>query len=162
MGDRYDGEAPSPGALFDAFARAGSGGERPRFHRGFRLVAAPGQAPGTPLQPGDVLIRRIPEDGYLHVAFIASDDVLALHQALRRGWRVESRRPGGYAIVVEAGARSHRRADAFARRVLDPSGRVPRGQLVVRQTCGRPGEAAGALPGGGSTGGGRWLPSEAD
>jgi hypothetical protein len=147
MADRYDGEAsgpiPSPRALFEAFA--GNGGARPRFHRGFRLVAAPGQALRAPLRPGDVLIRRIPGDGYVHVAFVAADDVLPLGRALERGWRVESTRPGGYVVVVEAGARPHRRADAFARRVLDPSGRVPAGQVVVRLAgAGRADEAEGS------------------
>jgi hypothetical protein len=134
MGDRYDGgeggATAFPEALFHAFA--GNGGARPRVHGGFRLVAAPGQALRDPLRPGDVLIRRIAGDGYVHVAFAAGADVLPLHQALARGWRVESPRPGGYVVVVEAGARPHRRADAFARRLLDPSGRVPPGQLIVR------------------------------
>lgn len=131
--DDYDGgesgPLSSPEALFHAFA---GGVARPRVHGGFRLVAAPGQALRDPLRPGDVLIRRIAGGGYVHVAFAAGADVLPLHQALDRGWRVESPRPGGYVVVVEAGARPHRRADAFARRLLDPSGRVPHGQLVVR------------------------------
>jgi hypothetical protein len=134
MGVTYDGDGgdpiPSPEALFQAFA---GGGARGRVHGGFRLVAAPGQTLSGPLQPGDVLIRRIPEDGYVHVAFVAAGDVLPVAQALERGWRVESLRPGGYVVVVEAGARPHRRADAFARRLLDPFGRVPPGQLVVRR-----------------------------
>jgi hypothetical protein len=145
MGDLYgrdaSGPLPSPGALFDAFA--GNPGARQRFHRGFRLVAAPGQALRAPLRPGDLLIRRIPGDGYTHVAFVAEGDVLSVGQALERGWHVESTRPGGYVVVVEAGARPHRRADAFARRVLDAFGRVPAGQLVVRLTGGERGDEAG-------------------
>jgi hypothetical protein len=146
MGVRYDGGdgglLPSPEALFRAFA--GSGGARPRFHRGFQLVAAPGQALSAPLRPGDVLIRRIAGDGYVHVAFVAGDDVLPVGAAMERGWRVESLRAGGYVVVVEAGAHPHRRTDAFARRLLDPFGRVSPGQLVVRRMDARAGESAWA------------------
>jgi subtilisin family serine protease len=118
--------APDPAALFRAFRDGGAD------DWGFEPVLGPGAALSATLLPGDVLLRRIPEDGYVHVAFIVSADVLPLGQALAQGWRLESGRPGYYVQVVEAGAQPHGRAHDFARRLADPHGHLPPGQLVVR------------------------------
>lgn len=128
--DRVFGQAgiADPAALFLAF-RNGQGRE---VVQGFELVLGPGAPLDGALLPGDVLLRRFPEDGYVHAAFVASGDALDLARALAQGWRLESRRPGYYVRVVEAGARPHGRAHRFARRVADPRGCVPHSHLVIR------------------------------
>lgn len=127
--DGWEAPAADPSALFQAFRNGGAAAWR---DRGLELVLGPGAAPSGGLQPGDVLLRRIPEDDYVHVAFLAGADVLPPDQALARGWRIESRRPGGYVRVVEAGAPAHRREARFARRVLEPGGHAPANQIVLR------------------------------
>ncbi|HYR10151.1 MAG TPA: S8 family serine peptidase, partial [Longimicrobium sp.] len=120
-----------PAALFQAYRSRSAAAGRERVPE-IELVLAPGAAPSGSLQPGDVLLRRIPEDNYVHVAFVADPDVLSHDQALARGWRIESHRPGWYVHVVEAGPAAHRREARFARRFLEPGGRAPADQVVLR------------------------------
>lgn len=127
-----------PGSLFQAFRYDGSQ-RQPAATGGFELVLGAGARLVGMLAPGDVILRRMPEDGYLHVAFVASADVLDAARARASGWRLEGDRPGFYVRVVEAGAAPHRRDSQFARRLLDAQGRGSRQQVVVRTRS--PGES---------------------
>ncbi|MEU7864232.1 S8 family serine peptidase [Nonomuraea sp. NPDC049141] len=101
----------------------------------FDVLARPGEAPGLALEAGDLLVRvALGEPGLGHVAVIA-DPRLVPHTALGPS-RIRSERcgPGLYAIVTEGGAIPHSPADRFARRILDPSGRMPPGQALLRPT----------------------------
>jgi len=98
------------------------------------VLAAPGQRLGTALLPGDLLVRRAIGDGAIgHVALIAVPDVAPRDRALAQGWSLEGPRRGGYVRVVEAApGRYLVRDDRFARRLLDPAGRLPTDTVVLR------------------------------
>jgi phosphatidylserine/phosphatidylglycerophosphate/cardiolipin synthase-like enzyme/subtilisin family serine protease len=99
---------------------------------GFEVVGRPGAALTSELREGDIVLRRIAEDGYLHAAVVHSAELLPLAAARARGWELEAPRLGAYALVVEGGPRPRRRDERFARRILDPWRLVPRDQLLIR------------------------------
>jgi murein DD-endopeptidase MepM/ murein hydrolase activator NlpD len=98
----------------------------------FDAIAVPSGVPIKRLRPGDVLLRYIPGEGYIHIAFINSDNLLLPAQAVAQGWTLETMRPGYYGLVVEAGAFPHRAQQRYARRLLDARGTVPSNQLILR------------------------------
>src|SRR5262249_36327979 len=84
------------------------------------------------LQRGDVLLRRT--DGkHAHLAVLGASELVPATALQARGWTSESRRPGGYAQVIEAGSQPHIEADAFARQITDASGRMASNQMILRR-----------------------------
>lgn len=127
------GSFPSPAAIFDTFAPGGRPALRRHFERFFEVVAEPGSSLNQPLQPGDLLVRRSPGEGNLgHVAFIAAAEQWSYNQLPSAGLTPEGNQAGWYVQVVEGGARPHQLADAFARLLLDPTGRIPNDQIILR------------------------------
>jgi phosphatidylserine/phosphatidylglycerophosphate/cardiolipin synthase-like enzyme/subtilisin family serine protease len=118
---------PEPAALFRAVRGDGQlpGG-------GIEVVGRPGMAPTVELRPGDILLRRMADDGSVHAAFLATAQLLPLVHARARGWQLEAARIGDYAVVVEAGRWAAPDTARFARRILGPGRQVPPGQLLVR------------------------------
>jgi monoamine oxidase len=112
----------------------------PPLTAAFDIVALPGEAPRTPLQSGDLLVRVV--RGYPRLGHVAvvSDPTLIGHDRLATAsGGAERGGPGFYATVTEAGAVPHTAADRFARLILYVDGRMPDSQLLLR---GRPEEAA--------------------
>lgn len=118
--------------LFMMVARPGLISFRPQLARMFDAIAVPGGVPIRRLRPGDILLRYIPGERYIHIAFIHSHQLLPPAQATTQGWTLETMRPGYYGVVVEAGAFPHRAQQRYARRVLDARGTVPSNQLILR------------------------------
>ena len=99
----------------------------------FVVLARPGESPNEPPEAGDLLVRvALGEPSLGHVALL-SDSTLAPPEALE-ATRVRSERagPGLYTTVIEGGAFPHTLSDRFARRVLDGTGRMPLGQVLLR------------------------------
>lgn len=119
--------------LFDAFGGRRAVPGTDRLTQVFDVVAVPGRPPRAHLRAGDLLVRRAIGHGRSgHIALLAGPVVVGVEQARASGWQLENSRRGGYALVVEDGYRPRRAADRFARRVLDPTGRVPLDTLVLR------------------------------
>jgi subtilisin family serine protease len=99
----------------------------------FLVVARPGEPPRVSPQAGDILLRvALGEPKLGHVA-VLSDGALVPQRALEAvPGGCERGGPGLYATVIEAGAVTHTNADRFARRLLDETGRMPNGQLLLR------------------------------
>lgn len=128
-----DEGVPPPWALFDALAGRRHPELRRRLAGRFEVVAMPGALPGAAPMPGDIVVRRgIGDGGLAHVAVIAGPALHDRDDALAGGWRIEGGRPGSYMLVVEPGPFPHRRDDGFARRILDPAGRLPLDTLLLR------------------------------
>jgi GH25 family lysozyme M1 (1,4-beta-N-acetylmuramidase) len=122
-----------PAMLFDAFATARLVHLRRLLDPLFVVVAYPRQFLTSPVQSGDLMLRRaLGEPGIGHAAFIADQGVYSCDDAARRGLSPESRRPGLYAGVVEAGPYPRRRGHRFARRIAGPEGRLPPDTLILR------------------------------
>jgi hypothetical protein len=134
-------------------ARASSGGIA-----GWDIVALPGEAPRTPLQTGDLLVRVwLGKPGLGHVA-VVTDPVLISHDHLAAATGgAERAGPGFYATVTDDGPVPHTRADRFARLILDTYARMPQGQLLLRPTPAEPVDLAGEGESGSEEGGGRAM-----
>lgn len=125
------------GDMFDLNARAiyrevSRKNRMPENLREFIIIGKPREFPEGSIQAGDVLIRiGLGEPGFEHVAILAETP----KQSIQNGLTVikEGNLPGWYAIVIEPGRVPHIRKDYFARRILDHRGRVPVGQLIIRQ-----------------------------
>jgi outer membrane protein OmpA-like peptidoglycan-associated protein len=119
----------SPAAVFDALAGRGDPDLRQQLAQLVDVVLAPGSWLAGTVNPGDILLRR--GDGAMgHAAVIAGPDL----PRAGRGSNVtcEPGRSGRYAQVVETGARPHRVADRFARRIAAADGRADANTCVVR------------------------------
>lgn len=123
-----------PDALYRTIIASSStgGGEN------FSVLAGPAEPPVAPPRSGDVLLRvALGEPGLGHAA-VLSDAVLWPHDRLTEApFRTESRLPGFYAKVIEGGTYEHTRSDPFARRILDGTGRMLPGQLLLRPKISR-------------------------
>ncbi|WP_066370340.1 S8 family serine peptidase [Herbidospora mongoliensis] len=136
MNPKLDAAFPnslSPEMLYRGLMRGGR--HSTWINASFDILARPGEAPGLAIEAGDLLVRvALGEPGLGHVAVIA-DPRLVPHTALGSAHiRSERCGPGLYAIVIENGAIPHSRTDRFARRILDPAGRMPPGQALLRPT----------------------------
>jgi hypothetical protein len=99
----------------------------------FVVVARPGESPSTPPEAGDLLVRvALGEPGLGHVAVLSGSGLTPRSALDPTGIRPENGGPGLYATVLEGGALAHGRSDGLARRVLDATGRMPRGQVLLR------------------------------
>jgi hypothetical protein len=97
------------------------------------VLALPSQRPERMLRQGDWMLRAVPGTGDVgHVAVLASADLRAQPAFSTAGIAAESLQPGHYGLVIEAGTFPHRRAEPFARRWLDNSGRVPPHTVLLR------------------------------
>jgi hypothetical protein len=122
-----------PAVLFDAFTTARLAHLLPPLDRLFAVVAYPRQPLPRGSLRGAVLARRaLGEPGAGHAAFIAGPDACPADEAWQRGLRLESARPGLYALVVEAGSHPHGLAHRFARRVADADGRLSADTLILQ------------------------------
>jgi subtilisin family serine protease len=103
---------------------------RVRLDRRFQVLARPGQRPVAAPAAGDVLVRvALGEPGFGCIA-VLSDPALTPRGAFVSTGLVERGGPGLYATVLERGdASSHAQ---MARRILDPAGRMPPGQVLLR------------------------------
>ncbi|MDQ3775004.1 MAG: S8 family serine peptidase [Pseudomonadota bacterium] len=125
------GRLLSAAELFDAFAYPGREALRDQLGQNFEVVAPPRAPLDGRLHTGDLLIRR-GEAGLGHLSVIASPELRGYEELLSEGLIPEIKGPGKYAQVVETGARPHTLSDAFARGVVDATGRLPYGQMVLR------------------------------
>lgn len=130
--------AVEPTQLYDTFVYSRYPGLMSRLEQIFEVVALPLEVLDQPLQTGDILVRRS-EGGLAHLAFIARPECIPLERLQRQGLTPEVYRPGEYVQVVEGGARPHRLADHFARRLSEPGGRLPYNQLILRVHLYHPG-----------------------
>jgi subtilisin family serine protease len=97
------------------------------------VLATPGEAPVTPIRGGDVIVRvALGEPGLGHVAVLVDGQLGDAEELSAAGFTLESREPGLYGHVLEDGAFPHAPGARFARRVLETSGRVPPGQVLLR------------------------------
>jgi hypothetical protein len=122
---------PTAAEIFDAFAYPEREALRGRLEEHFEVVALPRASVGQDLREGDILVRRA-EGGLAHLSVIASADLRDVETLMVDGLTPENFASGQYAQVVETGVRPHGRADDFARRVADRTGRLPYDQLVLR------------------------------
>jgi subtilisin family serine protease len=99
----------------------------------FTVVALPGESPVTQPEAGDVLVRvALGEPGLGHVA-VLSDSGLRPRGSLDQTYvQAEHGGPGLYAIVNEHSTYPRARSDRVARRVLDHTGHMPPGQVLLR------------------------------
>jgi subtilisin family serine protease len=99
------------------------------------VLATASQPLPKDLRSGDWMIRALPGTGDVgHVSVIASDNLLVPSVLAAWGIAAESRQPGYYGLVVEAGAFPHTRSRPFARRLLDSRGLVPPHTVLLRPT----------------------------
>jgi len=99
----------------------------------FIILGRPGELPTMAPQPGDVLVRiALGEPGLAHAAVLTDGALWPAAQLLNGPFRCEGCQSGFYAPVIEFGPFPHTRSDPFARRVLDTTGRMPPGQLLLR------------------------------
>lgn len=125
-----------PNVIVEAFSSGRPTSSRAYFEQYFEVIAAPGGVLSTPIQPGDVLLRSVP--GTLgHAAIVAAPGIYPAER-LPAWMTAESAQPGWFAKVIEGGVFPHGPEDEFCRRVLDASGRMPTGQLLMRPTNFRP------------------------
>lgn len=97
------------------------------------VLARPGEAPLSPPRDGDVLLRVTPGWPSLGHAALIRDATLWPHTRLAAApFGAEAVLPGFYAQVVEPGAFPHSSAQPYGRLVLDRSGRMPPGQMLLR------------------------------
>ena len=119
---------------------------RPLMHRvqdALKVLALPSQRPEVAIRAGDWMLRVVPGTGDVgHVSIIASDELLTQSKLASEGIATESKQPGLYGVVIEAGAFPHSRARPFARRLLTSRGQVPPNTVFLRPTLLPPGVAA--------------------
>jgi N-acetyl-anhydromuramyl-L-alanine amidase AmpD len=97
------------------------------------VLGRPGGRLTRPLEMGDILLRHFPGERALsHLAVLASGQALARSDAHATGWELERAGDGLYAQTIDTGILPHCAHSRFARRVSDPGGRIPPGQLVLR------------------------------
>ena len=102
---------------------------------GLQVVAWPGERLDEPLRGGDLLLRvALGEPRLGHVAVLVDGFLKPAEALAAAGFQVEASGRGLYAHIIEAGARPHTLLARFARRVVDASGCVPPGQLLLRST----------------------------
>lgn len=123
---------PPAAEIFDAFVYPHHGALRGHLERLFEVVAGPSEPLAGGLREGDVVVRRALGEPFGHLWIVAAPERWDRRDLESAGLSPEGHLPGGYARVVEGGARPHARADSFARRVTDAAGRVPPNQLVLR------------------------------
>jgi subtilisin family serine protease len=112
---------------------------------GLYVLATPGEAPATPVRAGDVLVRIAPGEPSLgHVATLVDGHLGEAEDLSAAGYAVESREPGFYGCVNEAEAFRRAPGTRVARRILEPSGRMPPGQVLLRPAS-RSGDVSTAL-----------------
>ncbi len=137
----HHGPAPSATTLFNCFIYR----NHPLFPRNalyrhyarrFKVLAYPCQSMSEiDPRPGDLLLRVARGEGWGHVAIVASRGLYRydrLGTASLRGEGYPRLRPGLYIQVVEVRPRRRRRADRFARRLCDGTGRVLPDTLLLR------------------------------
>src|SRR6202008_31979 len=99
----------------------------------FEVVVLPRSWVDIGLHPGDCLVRRFLGEGNMaHVALLVTGEVFRARELASMGLRPESRRPGLYAEVIDAGPFPHRLEDRFARRLGDENGQLSHDCLIVR------------------------------
>ena len=81
--------------------------------------------------PGDLLVRTAPFEGVLYSAVVVSEEAENAADIADRGVPVESAGGGAYVEVVEV-SRGGGPTRAVGRRLTDSSGRMPRGQMLLR------------------------------
>ncbi len=127
------GNFPSAAEIFDAFALGASPALRRHFEQFFEVAAAPGERLNSNLRSGDFLVRRAFGEGNLaHVALLVTGEALQAEELASMGMQPESRRPGLYAEVIDAGPFPHRHGDKFARRLGDENGQLSHDNLILR------------------------------
>jgi len=115
--------------LFEALAGRGRFRIPPALRDRLEIIAAPNNPPRTALRAGDVYLRRAPGQPELaHAGMLLTGEVDKQPGSVRS----ERDGPGGYALVVEAGAVPHCTHRPFARRMLDENGCAPSTQVIVR------------------------------
>ena len=123
-----------PDTLYRELVYNPSGAMAEWIGQSFAILAGPGECPQTPLEAGDYILRvALGELGLGHLA-VLSDSTLTPQETLggtHIEWEKEG--PGLYSTVIEGDAFPHTRSDRFARRVLDQTGCVPLGQMLLRQ-----------------------------
>lgn len=133
--------ARTPAELFRSVLNDGPSMESAR--NALEVLARPSQQPQDALRPGDWIVRAVPGTGDVgHVSVLASDALLAPAELDSEGVPAESRQPGYYGLVIEAGAFPHSRSRPFARRMLDSRGRVPPHTVILRPKYPQPAPAA--------------------
>ena len=134
---------PSATTLFNAFVHADrsplrSRTLRPQFERHLQVLARPGdRIASLRVEPGDLLLRVAPGQGWGHVAVIAAPTQCSGERLHELGWSAEDRAPhpgACYVHVIEVLPRIRRVADRFARRIAGSDGRLPRDSLLLRQS----------------------------
>jgi hypothetical protein len=99
----------------------------------FEVLVRPGQRLEDALQPGDVLLRRVPgEPDAGHLAVIVGERSWQYDELAGAGLRAEPRGPGIYVSVVEGGASPRGLTARQARLVAGTGGVVPANQMVLR------------------------------
>jgi len=123
----------SPAALFDAFTSDKLPGLRDYFNRFFEVVAFPGSRIVDNFQSGDCCVRRALGEGNMaHMALLVTGEALRAQELASMGLRPESRRPGPYAEVIDAGPFPHRLEDTFARCLGNGNGQLSHDSLILR------------------------------
>ena len=123
--------ALSAARLFDAFAGESHGSEHPQFARMFELIGRSGAIPEAEMRTHDLLLRR-GEAGFAHASRIVNPRLWRNEELRTAGLRPESTRPGLFAHVVDYSVGPRAADPDLARLVVETSGRVPHGQLILR------------------------------
>jgi peptidoglycan hydrolase-like protein with peptidoglycan-binding domain len=132
---------PSATTLFNVFVHGDrsplrSETLRPYFARRLQVLARPGDRIASMcVEPGDLLVRVAPGQGWGHVAVVAAPVQCSGRGLQDLGWIPEDRTPhpdARYVHVVEVLPRIRRIADRFARRIAGADGRLPRDSLMLR------------------------------
>lgn len=107
-----------------------------RIDEAYTVLALPGEQPRSQPRAGDVMVCvALGEPGFGKFAMLR-DPKLVPHSSIPRGGARSAGR-GFYVGVVETGPATHRRDGTVVRRLLDETGRMPLGQLLLRPR-GRP------------------------
>ena len=130
-----DGESPATAAqIYDSFVYSKNARLGDRLGANFAVLAMPGEPLSGGVEPGDVMLRR-GDGSSAHVSIVASNETRSLERALADGLTTESRAPGQYVEVIEAGPFPHESEDRYARQLADGAGRLLNDILLLRATA---------------------------
>jgi subtilisin family serine protease len=130
---KSNGKEICPTALFKRFLSNYAPMSVQDYDHVFKLVIGPGTVWNQPIQQGDLLVRIAHgQPGFSHLAIVVAPDLWRYEQLVSAGLKPEGKRPGRYAHVIEGGAFPHKSSDCYARLILEPTGRMPSDQMVLR------------------------------
>jgi len=103
------------------------------LERAFWVLARPGDVPSGPPQPGDLLVRvALGQSNGGRVAVLTAPALVSARRLAAMGIAHEPAGRGLYGTVLDTAVGSGPDAPGSARRILDESGRMPLGQILLR------------------------------